>query len=299
MFYGFSIFHCMTQSLARGGPGLGTCMGPGTTEKLLRDAGFSGFRVLDVKSQVNLFYAATALSGGRKIRGRVDVADHAGIAHRNLHQTAFVRGEELARAFVAVGSDELLEEGSRDSDRVPAARAEVGRGERRARSDGITHRGDRARAHERHVGERDQIAVGLAGGARRAGEACPHSVGGVVAHHDLAAYSESASASRSDPGLHDRKSPRNHRMQVARGLHRDGHAVRQAMAELVGPEARRGPRGEQEPDDVQVAVLTSQADGSKRRSGLAAQEGSLTPWRTAVISARIATAISGGVLEPM
>ena len=59
MFYGFSIFHCMTQSLARGGPGLGTCMGPGTTEKLLREAGFSGFRALDVKSQVNLFYAAT------------------------------------------------------------------------------------------------------------------------------------------------------------------------------------------------------------------------------------------------
>ncbi|HUP30688.1 MAG TPA: methyltransferase domain-containing protein, partial [Usitatibacter sp.] len=34
MFYGFSLFHCMTQSLARGGPGLGTCMGPGQTEKL-------------------------------------------------------------------------------------------------------------------------------------------------------------------------------------------------------------------------------------------------------------------------
>ena len=58
MFYGFSIFHCMTQSLARGGPGLGTCMGPGTTTKLLQEAGFSQVRLLDVKSQVNLFYAA-------------------------------------------------------------------------------------------------------------------------------------------------------------------------------------------------------------------------------------------------
>jgi len=58
MFYGFSIFHCMTQSLARGGPGLGTCMGPGTAKELLREAGFSDFRILDVKSQVNLFYAA-------------------------------------------------------------------------------------------------------------------------------------------------------------------------------------------------------------------------------------------------
>jgi SAM-dependent methyltransferase len=58
MFYGFSIFHCMTQSLARGGPGLGTCMGPGIAEKLLREAGFARFEILPLKSQVNLFYAA-------------------------------------------------------------------------------------------------------------------------------------------------------------------------------------------------------------------------------------------------
>ena len=60
MFYGFSIFHCMTQSLARGGPGLGTCMGPAQTQKLLREAGFSSVEVLPIKSQVSLFYAARA-----------------------------------------------------------------------------------------------------------------------------------------------------------------------------------------------------------------------------------------------
>jgi 2-polyprenyl-3-methyl-5-hydroxy-6-metoxy-1,4-benzoquinol methylase len=58
MFYGFSVFHCMTQSLARGGPGLGTCMGPAQTEKLVRGAGFRDFRMLDIKSQTNLFYCA-------------------------------------------------------------------------------------------------------------------------------------------------------------------------------------------------------------------------------------------------
>src|SRR5438270_402540 len=86
--------------------------------------------------------------------------------------------------------------------------------------------------------------------------------------------------------------------QMPRGLHGDWHAVRQRMAQLVGAEARSGACREQQADDVQVC-LTSQAEGSKRRSGLAAQVGSLTPWRTAVISARIAMAISGGVLEPM
>jgi 2-polyprenyl-3-methyl-5-hydroxy-6-metoxy-1,4-benzoquinol methylase len=58
MFYGFSLFHCMTQSLARGGPGLGTCLGPAGTERLVREAGFREFRSLEIKSMTNLFYAA-------------------------------------------------------------------------------------------------------------------------------------------------------------------------------------------------------------------------------------------------
>jgi 2-polyprenyl-3-methyl-5-hydroxy-6-metoxy-1,4-benzoquinol methylase len=57
MYFGFSLFHCMTQSLAQGGPGLGTCMGPTRMEKLLREAGFARFEKLDIKSQTNLFYA--------------------------------------------------------------------------------------------------------------------------------------------------------------------------------------------------------------------------------------------------
>jgi SAM-dependent methyltransferase len=57
-FYGFSVFHCMTQSLARGGPGLGTCLGPAATEALVREAGFTRFQRLDIRSLTNLFYAA-------------------------------------------------------------------------------------------------------------------------------------------------------------------------------------------------------------------------------------------------
>jgi 2-polyprenyl-3-methyl-5-hydroxy-6-metoxy-1,4-benzoquinol methylase len=58
MFYGFSLFHCMTQSLANGGPGLGTCLGPARTQALVRGAGFGRFEQLDIRSPVNLFYAA-------------------------------------------------------------------------------------------------------------------------------------------------------------------------------------------------------------------------------------------------
>lgn len=58
VYYGFSLFHCMTQSLARGGPGLGTCLGPRRTMALLREGGFSDVAQIPIKSQINLFYAA-------------------------------------------------------------------------------------------------------------------------------------------------------------------------------------------------------------------------------------------------
>lgn len=58
MYYGFSLFHCMTQSLANGGPGLGTCMGPARLQALLQEAGFSRFEPLNIRSQVQEFFAA-------------------------------------------------------------------------------------------------------------------------------------------------------------------------------------------------------------------------------------------------
>ena len=58
IYYGFSLFHCMTQSLAQDGAGLGACMGPKRTMALIREAGFSEVAVLPIKSQTNSFYAA-------------------------------------------------------------------------------------------------------------------------------------------------------------------------------------------------------------------------------------------------
>jgi len=57
MFYGFSMFHCMTQSLAEGGPGLGACLGPSRTEALMKEAGFTRFEPIKIRSPVNLLYA--------------------------------------------------------------------------------------------------------------------------------------------------------------------------------------------------------------------------------------------------
>jgi 2-polyprenyl-3-methyl-5-hydroxy-6-metoxy-1,4-benzoquinol methylase len=60
MFYGFSVFHCMTQSLAHGGAGLGACMGPAKTLALFEQAGFARAEQLPIRSPTNLFYAVYA-----------------------------------------------------------------------------------------------------------------------------------------------------------------------------------------------------------------------------------------------
>ncbi len=60
VYYGFSLFHCMTQSLAQGGPGLGACMGPTRTMSLLHDAGFAEVSQLAIKSMTNMFFSARA-----------------------------------------------------------------------------------------------------------------------------------------------------------------------------------------------------------------------------------------------
>ena len=57
MFYGFSMFHCMTQSLAHGGAGLSACLGPTRTKALFTQAGFGSVETLAIKSPTNLFYA--------------------------------------------------------------------------------------------------------------------------------------------------------------------------------------------------------------------------------------------------
>jgi len=58
MFYGFSMFHCLTQSLAHDGAGLGACLGPSRTLALFAAAGYTRAESLAIKSPTNLFYVA-------------------------------------------------------------------------------------------------------------------------------------------------------------------------------------------------------------------------------------------------
>lgn len=60
MLYGMSCVHCVPQSLALGGPGLGACWGERGARALAADAGFVHFERLDIRSPAMAFYALRA-----------------------------------------------------------------------------------------------------------------------------------------------------------------------------------------------------------------------------------------------
>ncbi|GAA4413499.1 class I SAM-dependent methyltransferase [Quisquiliibacterium transsilvanicum] len=60
MLFAISCLHCVPQSLAQGGPGLGACWGPTRARELAAEAGFSHFAVLPVRSPAMAFYELRA-----------------------------------------------------------------------------------------------------------------------------------------------------------------------------------------------------------------------------------------------
>lgn len=60
MLYGISCLHCVPQSLALGGPGLGACWGERRARALAEQAGFGRFERLDIRSPAMAFYAMGA-----------------------------------------------------------------------------------------------------------------------------------------------------------------------------------------------------------------------------------------------
>ncbi|KAI9031500.1 methyltransferase type 12 [Hyaloraphidium curvatum] len=61
--YSVSCMHCMTQSLAQGGLGLGAAWGPARAEKFCRDAGATSFEEFPVPNPGNAFYGVRKGSG--------------------------------------------------------------------------------------------------------------------------------------------------------------------------------------------------------------------------------------------
>jgi len=60
MLYGVSTLHCMTQSLAQGGAGLGAAWGRERAEAMAGEAGFGSFQPLDaISNKFSAFYLLT------------------------------------------------------------------------------------------------------------------------------------------------------------------------------------------------------------------------------------------------
>lgn len=56
MYYGLSLMHCMTVSLAVGGPGLGAVWGEGVARRMLAEAGFRDIRMIDSPRPQNAIF---------------------------------------------------------------------------------------------------------------------------------------------------------------------------------------------------------------------------------------------------
>jgi 2-polyprenyl-3-methyl-5-hydroxy-6-metoxy-1,4-benzoquinol methylase len=56
LLYGISTFHCMTQSLANDGAGLGAAWGPAAAEELCHSAGFTKFEELPIDNPFSAFF---------------------------------------------------------------------------------------------------------------------------------------------------------------------------------------------------------------------------------------------------
>ena len=56
MLYAMSCLHCVPQSLAQGGPGLGACWGPAKARAMVLAAGFGHFAPLPIRSPAMAFY---------------------------------------------------------------------------------------------------------------------------------------------------------------------------------------------------------------------------------------------------
>ncbi|HEY9867891.1 MAG TPA: class I SAM-dependent methyltransferase [Candidatus Obscuribacterales bacterium] len=56
LLYSISTLYCMTTSLARGGAGLGACLGEEKAREMAKQAGFSHFRKLPIEDQMSLLY---------------------------------------------------------------------------------------------------------------------------------------------------------------------------------------------------------------------------------------------------
>ena len=56
LLYGISTFHCMTQSLAQSGAGLGAAWGPAAAEDMCRAAGFTSFKELSIENPFSAFF---------------------------------------------------------------------------------------------------------------------------------------------------------------------------------------------------------------------------------------------------
>jgi len=190
----------------------------------------------------------------REIRRPVDVAQDSGVVDVAERQRIRVTSEQIARPFVAAQRGQLGEKSPREPDWVSALAAIRRSGDRGAFRKRIRDRADRLRLKKGHVGERDHPAVRCGGGAHAGGKAPPHPFGGVLADEDIAARLAKQLRELRGPRPDDRNRIGQDLDEMLRRGEADrrpgvGRSGRKRLEELVGAEALRVTRGEEDAAD--------------------------------------------------
>lgn len=198
-----------------------------------------------------IFYRIN-LSSSEEVLSSIDVLCGAVVIALHGNDLRRVAQEDGPAPFVAVESDELVEEGSGEPDGVAPASVEDGDDDRRAGTELPGNGRHRLRADERHIGEGDDPSIGIRLGGDSECEARSHSSRGAFESEDLEALAfeetRERRVSRSDDGdgAIDRREERSRREARYRP---SGERREELLAAEAAPDARR----EEDADDHRFA----------------------------------------------
>ena len=193
----------------------------------------------------------------REIVRRIDVAQYSRIIDVDPHHDVPVRGDHRLGAVIGGKRRECRAARLTEADGMPALVAEKRRRDRCATLDRGGDLGDRFGAQPRHVGERDDPALGIARRANAAGETGAHAIGRVGAPDNARAGGSKRRGKPRIAGPDDRHDIRDRREEVTACDHADalGQGIGvQLGQQLVAAKTLAATRREQDADYRQNRV---------------------------------------------
>jgi hypothetical protein len=212
----------------------------------------------------------------------VDVPNGSWVITFQQNDLSAIAAQESSGTFVALESDEPRIERPAEADRVASPPGEGGRGDGGACQEGSPDGLDRFRLDERHVGQRDEPAVGVGRARDAVREARAHPLGSPGEGEDLEPLGAEQLGERLIVDPDDGDGAVDRTLQDAARADADGSPVLERGEELAAAEPGAGARREEDADDHGRALRPLGARSQCRAS--ASQESRTVPGRMIVSS---------------